>query len=51
MSATRRWAAVQGIDPGPKHLTNPGPSFYCALLLFVASVSSFIGAALLLAGI
>jgi hypothetical protein len=43
--------AVQGIASDPRHLTNTGPSLQCAALLFVASVSSFIGAAILLASI
>jgi hypothetical protein len=51
MRANRHSTAVQGIASVPKQLTNPGPSIYCALLLFVASASSFIGAALLLASI
>jgi hypothetical protein len=49
MSVTRHSAAIQGIASDPTHLTSTGPSFQCALFLFVASVSSFIGAALLLA--
>jgi hypothetical protein len=51
MSVTRQSAAVQRIAPDPTYLTGAGPSFQCALLLCVASVSSFIGAALLLAAI
>jgi hypothetical protein len=51
MNAIRRPEAVQGIASDPRHLTNPGPSLQCAALLFVASLGSFIGAALLLASI
>jgi hypothetical protein len=51
MSVTRHSAATQSIASNSEHLTNPGPSILCALLLFVAAVSSFIGAALLLASI
>jgi hypothetical protein len=51
MSVIRQSAAVQGIAADSTDLTSTGPAFQCALLLFVASVSSFIGAALLLAGI
>jgi hypothetical protein len=51
MSVTQHSATVQGDASDPKHVTDPSPSIYCALLLFVAAVSSFIGAALLLASI
>jgi hypothetical protein len=51
MSVTQQSAAVQRTTSGPTRLTDAGPSFQCALLLFVASVSSFIGAALLLAAV
>jgi len=51
MNAIRRPEAVQGIASDLRHLTNTGPSLQCAVLLFVASLSSFIGAALLLASI
>jgi hypothetical protein len=51
MDTTRHSEAVRGIASDPRHLTNTGPSFQCAALLFVASLSSFIGAALLLASI
>jgi hypothetical protein len=51
MNAIRHPEAVQGIASDPRHLTNTGPSLQCAALLFVASLGSFIGAALLLASI
>jgi hypothetical protein len=51
MSVTRHSAAIQNTAADPTHLTSTGPSFQCALFLFVASVSSFIGAALLLTAI
>jgi hypothetical protein len=51
MNAIRRPEAVQGIASDPRVLTNTGPSLQCAALLFVASLGSFIGAALLLASI
>jgi hypothetical protein len=40
-----------GAAPDPTNLSNTGPSLQRASLLFVASVSSFIGASLLLASI
>jgi hypothetical protein len=51
MSVTRQSAAIQDISSDLKHLTDPGPFIHCALFLVVASVSSFIGAALLLTAI
>ncbi len=51
MNAIRRPEAVQGIASDPRHLINTGPSLQRAALLFVASLGSFIGAALLLASI
>jgi hypothetical protein len=51
MSNTRHTNAAQGADLDPTHPANTGPSFQCAVLLFVAFLSFFIGAALLLAGI
>jgi hypothetical protein len=51
MNAIRRPEAIQGIASNPREITNTGPSLQCAALLFIASLSSFIGAALLLASI
>ena len=51
MKAIRHSKAAQGMASDPRHLANTGPSFQCAALLFVASLGSFIGAALLLASI
>ncbi|WP_201864154.1 hypothetical protein [Microvirga soli] len=51
VSGTRHSAAIRGIAPDPEHLINFGLFVHCALFLFVASDSLFIGAALLLAGI
>jgi hypothetical protein len=51
MSNTRHTNAVQEVGPDPTHATRTGPTFQCAVLLFVAFLSSFIGVALLLAGI
>ncbi len=51
MNAIRRTEAVQGIASDARHLTNAGPSLQRAALLFVTSLGSFIGAALLLASI
>ena len=51
MKAIRHSEAARGMASDPKHLTNTVPSLQCAALLFVASLGSFIGVALLLAGI
>jgi hypothetical protein len=51
MSVNQHPAALQGIDSGAEHLTNPSRSIHCALLSFAVSVSSFIGVALLLVSI
>jgi hypothetical protein len=51
MDAIQRPGAVRGIASDPRDLINTGPSLQCAALLFVASLGSFIGAALLLASI
>ena len=51
MSNTRHTNAAQGADLDPTDPASTGPSFQCAVLLFFAFLSFFIGAALLLAGI
>jgi hypothetical protein len=51
MSNTRHTNAAQGADLDRTHPASTGPSFQCAVLLFVAFLCFFIGAALLLAGI
>ena len=51
MNAIRRLEVLNGIASDPRHLANAGPPLQCAALLFVASLSSFIGAALLLSRI
>jgi hypothetical protein len=51
MSTTRHTNPAQGVGSDSTHPSNTGPSFQCAVLLFVAFLSSFIGVALLLAGI
>jgi hypothetical protein len=51
MSTTRHTNPAQGVGSDSTHPSNTGPSFQYAVLLFVAFLSSFIGVALLLAGI
>jgi hypothetical protein len=51
MIVTQHLAGIQGVTSDLTHLTGAGPSLQCALLLFVASPSSFIGASLLHASI
>jgi hypothetical protein len=51
MNATQHSEAVQGLISDPPHPTNTGLSLQRASILFAASVSSFIGASLLLASI
>jgi energy-converting hydrogenase Eha subunit H len=51
VTAAQNPEATQGITSDPRHLATTGPSFQCAVLLFVASLGFFIGAALLLASI
>jgi hypothetical protein len=43
--------AAQGSASSPVQATSPGPSLQRASIMFVASVSSFIGASLLLASL
>jgi len=51
MNAIRQSKAVPGMVSKPSHLTNTGPFLQRASILFVAGVSSLIGASLLLASI
>jgi hypothetical protein len=51
MNAIQPSEAAQTIGADPTHPTTPGPSLQRASLLFVVSISSFIGASLVLASI
>ena len=51
MNHTRVAEAPQAPATNPSYVFSTGPSLQCAALFFVASVSSFVGASLLLASI
>jgi hypothetical protein len=51
MNPSKAAEAPQAPVTNPSHAFSTDPSLRCAVLLFVASVNSFIGAGLLLASI